>query len=1032
MSENNVIKKSPLAPTILISNGISFLGLKLSKALLEKGARVVVLDKVDEEVRSRAMLLLSHPNFALFNVDPEKGVPEKIHSVDYIFALNYPDNYVLSNRNLVSEAFSIKGLLDLAVRSDAKFSLVEPLFSVENTSVNGPLGSLESYSYDKSSSFLHSLIRDYVENRDLNARITRLCMVYGPGMPLESSASLVRFVDSVVKDRNLRIYGDGIGEKYYLHVDDAVRGVLKAMFYKNTSDRIFKLLSDRPYADLELAFTLKGLANGKLGLEYSDKPFGELTFDPLMGETVPKWEPEIGLKEGLKPTLESFGYSVNSHNFKPHRIIEEKIKEENESEHIHSLSGLKGPSAAKKEAFQGFSADKPAKKWSFSLPPLPSLPKIKLPQFFSNLFSKFGSKFQSDFKVDIFSSGGDSKLSFSPKTEKIAYILTGLFFLFLVSIVMPLGLTALYAKRGVNSLEEVSLNLIQLQADDSEESAEEAFGYFQRSQKAFSRLHWVFKLTGKEGTYKSLNNLFESATYFSGSLYRTSRALDPFVSLWQVLRPNSPQAFATEDFRVSTLEFSNARKTLDTALIHYKAVEVDKLPRFAVPYFNEFSAVLNTSDSSLSDAQLLAGVLPELVGVDEEKNYLVLLQNSNELRPTGGFIGSYATLALNDGKIEELYLDDIYNPDGQIDSREIASYLPTPISAFLGEEFLHIRNANWDPDFPSSAETIEDLFFKIDGSEFDGVIALDLNLVKSLLDVTGPVFLAAYNEEISSENLYERTQYYSEFDYQEGISDKRSFLTVLGGKLLERLFALPPEKMGSIISEVKSSLESRHLMASVENPTMKKFLAEKKWNGAMVTPEGDYLMVVNANLGGTKANYFVENSYDYSVTSDTRDGLLRSHLTLNYKHNGEDNAWPGGPYTDYLRVYVPKGARLTSATQSFNNGRPQNITGGVVSYNEEEYTVFAKSFVLRPQQELRLTLDYDLPDNVSFTKESKDYSLYWQKQPGTQGDIFRFDFKGPFGTDVATYTPQDIVKTKNMATLEGLLNADKQINLILK
>ncbi|NQS88914.1 hypothetical protein HQ584_03890 [Patescibacteria group bacterium] len=145
-----------------------------------------------------------------------------------------------------------------------------------------------------------------------------------------------------------------------------------------------------------------------------------------------------------------------------------------------------------------------------------------------------------------------------------------------------------------------------------------------------------------------------------------------------------------------------------------------------------------------------------------------------------------------------------------------------------------------------------------------------------------------------------------------------------------------------------------------------------------------------------------------------------------------DNAWPGGPYTDYLRIYVPLGARLTGATKSLENALPENIFEQAISYDEGNYTVFAASFVLEPQENLRLSLTYDLPDKLLFSKEVKDYSLYWQKQPGTQDDVFRFYFRGPFGTEITTYSPSDMFKEKNMASFEGFLNTDTEMSLILK
>ncbi len=1027
MPKDSIIKKSASVPTFLVSNGVSYLGLNLCKVLLEKGARVVALDVVNDEVRARAGELLKNPNFALFNVDLNSGVPNKIESVDYVFQLMYPDDFgnVGSDEgeDLVAQAFGTKSLLDLAVASKAKFALVEPCFSLVRNRDDGLGGSsgvgikslsnagsesLSDFSYDKNSEFLRSLVWDYVQKKKLDGRIVRLGPVYGPGMSLDSMEGLSGFLSSILDGRPLRILGDGVDKLPYLYISDAVDGLIKALFYKKTSGRVFKLLGEASHADLELAFVLRSMSNSDLKMTYVDAPKEvSLSFDTLVGEQIPRWEAEVNIKAGLKATLESFGYDTNLHAFKPAKMIEQKLAEDSPRFE-----------APQKQEIARIPEKKPIKLPKIKVPRVIfRLPKVKLP--------KLGDKFRAKPR-------GESSIQPAPKANTKKYVLFGILVAVLFALIAPLSLTVLFAKQGLSSLEEVSLNLSQLQTSSSQESARKAFTNFLQARNSFKQTRWIFRLTGKEATYISLDNTLESSVYFSGALYRTSKALDPFNSVWEVLKPNSPDTFADEDFATSVKELTYARKSMDMALANFDQVSPESLPKALQPKITQYGEVLAHSDTLLREVLLIADSLPNVLGLNKEQKYLLLFQNSNEIRPTGGFIGSYALLTLDKGKIRSLVIDDIYNPDGQIDVRKIVSEVPAPIKDFLNEDILHIRNANWSPDFPQTVASIEDLFFKLENRSFDGVIALDLNMVQSLLEVTGPIFLAAYNEEINSQNLYERAQFHAEFDYQEGISEKRSFLTILGGKLMERLFGLSSDKLPEFGGSIVNSLGSRSLQVYLKDPVMSSYLSDKKWNGGVVATEGDFLMVVNANLGGTKANYFVKNAYEYSVTSDTRDGLLRSTLQMNYQHNGEDNAWPGGPYTDYVRIYVPAGAKLTGAKMVRNELEVTDIFGQVVTSGELGKTVFATSFVMQPKETLRVEISYDLPETLSLNKEVKDYALYWQKQAGTKGDLFRFSFKGPFGTEISSFKPAELGKEKNLAVLEGVLDGDKEIGISLK
>ena len=156
-----------------------------------------------------------------------------------------------------------------------------------------------------------------------------------------------------------------------------------------------------------------------------------------------------------------------------------------------------------------------------------------------------------------------------------------------------------------------------------------------------------------------------------------------------------------------------------------------------------------------------------------EKRYLILLQNQMELRPTGGFLGSYAIVQLKNGKLIELSVQDIYEPDGRV-TEHIEP--PGPIQEAFQLGTLRLRDANWDPDFPKTAETLMWYFKKAGEGEFDGVIATNLLVFQEVLRQIGPVGLVDYDEDISVENLCEKAQFYSQESFFPGSKQKPEFL----------------------------------------------------------------------------------------------------------------------------------------------------------------------------------------------------------------------------------------------------------------
>jgi hypothetical protein len=550
-------------------------------------------------------------------------------------------------------------------------------------------------------------------------------------------------------------------------------------------------------------------------------------------------------------------------------------------------------------------------------------------------------------------------------------------------------------------------------------------------KKSLTGLKPVFMLVRKESNFRSYDKLLGSLTFFSKTIYNGAKAAKPMENLWEIVRPDTSVEMNASDFDEARNQMNLAKTNLLLAQADFKYVYPQDFPEKYRGYYEDYKKALDMASDGIKFSEPLYTSLPSILGADKPKKYLLLFQNSNEIRPTGGFIGSYGLLALDKGKIKDLVIDDVYNPDGQIDQRNIVAPIPVPIAEFLKETKLHIRNANWDPDYTVSANNIEDLYFKVTGERMDGVIAVDLYFIQNLLRATGPIFLTAFNEEVSYQNIYERAELHSEFNYQNGSDQKRSFLTVLGSKLLERLFSLGREQIPSLAEAFVSSLNERHLQIYFTNDPINQLLKANKWDGSLVDTQGDYLFVVDANLGGTKANYYVKKKMDYQVSALTRDGVLRSTLKLEYNHTGKDSAWPSGPYTDYLRVLAQSGAKLTGATIKFDDKPEEDIFKKVVTNTQGKYVSFESSFVLQPLSKAVVTLNYDLGPEMSLTKGRNEYQLYWQKQAGTQTDDYVFGMSKPFGFSI-TETSSEISQTSDRLEARGTLTNDKSLYVKLQ
>lgn len=1026
MSEKNIIKKSALSPTALIVGGAGFIGSHLAEALLMKDARVIVVDNFSTGKDIYVHSLLENPKFALYNADVNQGVPGEIQSVDYIFHLAALETYLfdkgdLNLDTLLTNALGTKNVLDFCRKSEAKFllasstdvykGLISPL------SLDQYFGQTQQeekkYSLAEAKRYAEALVWEYYKLHHADVRIARFPEIYGPRMNLEASGGLGLLLKSLIDNKDLVVVGEGVEKEYYLFISDTVSALVKALFSEESKGKIYTFTPKDTHAVLETTYLVKSLANKETRVVFKPKIDVLKPRKPIIPDRTNfkdlGWEEKESFKGGIVKTLKWFGYEPNEHAFKPGKLIKDK-KLERSGQAVSSIVSEQG---------QFVPADSTGHLlWGLSLKPILSKMKGKLKSIVhrSNLTGVEEGK------------SGETKMSKNIRVFKIAgaYLFLGLFAL-LIFVGVPTLQTYIHSLSGKSDLIKVQTLLSSLESENAQKYSNDAFREFFKAQKSLNRVKWVFSVTGKEDYFRDVQRVLSAAGYSSKATYFLAKGSVPFADFWATLSPNSDQTFEKEQFDISLQSFLDAKDNLELARAELNQVNFERFPDIVKGYstpVEEFSEKMDVLVEFVTN-------VPDLVGLDGKKKYLLLFQNSSELRPTGGFIGSYATLELENGKISSLAIDDIYNPDGQIDLREIQVSSPTPIKEHLEEEFLHIRNANWDPSFPSSAEKIEDLFFRLDGREYDGIIAVDLQFVESILRVSGPVFLAAYNEEITAENLYERAQFHSEFSYQEGSEQKRSFLTILGGKILERLFSLKNENLFALGIQIQNSLDEKHLLVHIPNNPLSALLDERGWNGRLVETEGDYLYVVNANLGGTKANYYVKNEMSYDVFSATRDGLLRAELTLLYDHTGEDNTWPGGPYTNYVRVLTQDGTKLTGAKIIFSDGSEEDLFEKVILNNVGPYTSFEIVFELQPQQQSQLIFMYDLPETLVLTKESTNYTLYWQKQPGTKDDKAAFKFNAPFGFEIVRAKP-NMTLGANSVEMSGVLNTDLVIDVLFR
>lgn len=379
--------------------------------------------------------------------------------------------------------------------------------------------------------------------------------------------------------------------------------------------------------------------------------------------------------------------------------------------------------------------------------------------------------------------------------------------------------------------------------------------------------------------------------------------------------------------------------------------------------------------------------LPEMLGTDgKRREFMVLLQNESEIRPGGGFIGSYGILSFENGKLLNFEISDIYEADGQLKGHVEP---PAAIKKYLGEAKWYMRDANWQADFGMSAKDIQWFMEKETGRKVDGVIGVDLAVAKAILGVTGEIYVPDFKEKINKNNLYEQAEFYSETKFFPGSKQKASFLGGLGRQLFEEIKNLKGEQRLKMVLALVDMMERNEIQIALSNEPAAKVVAELGWNGAVYEGKcavdrcfADYLYVVEANLGVNKANYFLYRSIDQTV--DIGNQTIGRVVKISYENTAKNNSWPGGDYKNYIRMYIPSSANLAevSVTDMEANGVKTIYSGDSLDVSTTRGKKEIGFLVVVPAGKKRM-VEVRYVDQVDLTKKEKfSYLHYIQRQPG--------------------------------------------------
>ena len=387
-----------------------------------------------------------------------------------------------------------------------------------------------------------------------------------------------------------------------------------------------------------------------------------------------------------------------------------------------------------------------------------------------------------------------------------------------------------------------------------------------------------------------------------------------------------------------------------------------------------------------------------MLGNRYPQRYLVLLMNNDEMRPGGGFIGSFVLVDLNDGRLTNYEFHDVYEYDGIYQNP-----IEVPIHELKAlSRFWRMRDSNISPDFTYSAQKAAWFLEQEGGPGVDGVIGVNLSAMQAMLEETGPLTVPSLGKAISAETLPTLLSTLVESKYY-GVGSPKQILNELVKSFLEKLKNTEIDR--KLAARVMLEAGKKQILAYHKFPEVQSLITQLHLDGAF-TLSDDYFMPIFTNIGPNKSDRYMQTSINHDTQILTDGGVVGTvSISRTHTFNASTLSWIKKITEEYgftkwnpdlekilgnaanktgIRIYLPEGSRILS-------------TSGVLRddlqfyYDPlEEVSYFYAESIVNPGESKSFSIQYALPK--SFNGNFTEYNFHVYKQPGLKNIDFTKTF----------------------------------------
>lgn len=891
-----------ISPLSCIVNFVNPVGIKLAEMLLEQGSRVILIDTFTPAKKKVIADLLKNEKCIFMDIDSTFKNLEKFKKIDYIYYFlssqvagsDYPEAkadelelWNITHKDFTKETSRVDAYIKLAIEFDAKFELITSGFL-------GQLIEMPSEQNIQLQKYCESLLLDYYNKTRFNGRIVRIAEVYGERLDVTVPTNFSRLVREVMFKEAVNIYGEGLQNNYFVHYLDAVYGLLKLNFTEKTKGKIYLLADHNPISTLSLAYRLLEMTPDEKEVIFNDVNASNEGIVRLKDMSIAPgaqeigWEPTMTFEASLQETIKALSVQFGREWKTPRMNM---------------------PVAVKKETYVDSETPEKGKK-------LKDLGKVKKEivwyRFDYMLYSLFKNLVQKPFEAMSKAPSNVTK-SIAAATPRVRFNIIPAFVTFSVVLVIAILLApyislGVYGTRAYFLLKDIKRNTGTFNAVELKRNTEELPKTTHGMKTAWEGVSYLRYVGGNTTKfYDTTTILLEAVDYYAKSGEEVVKGALPLIAYakeFKVGEINNTSGQGSADFFTQITEMKDGSPSVYKGA-QYAGIAKDLLskadfsvyPDFLKQPVNELKSFSNDYTVGLQTIAEVYDFIPYMLGYRQRTNYLLMVQNETEIRATGGWFTNYAILGIENGKVRELTVDDVYNIDGQVS----AKVAPQDMQDGLDLAGYRFSLSNWSPDISKTGAEAES-FLKEAGktSQINVYVTMNFSFIRDLLKVTGPINAGGEYGDVTAENLFDKVvQLHTNFT--PGSQQKVGLVSSVVPKLVERISTLDTDGKQKVLETLATSIMQRQLMIYSTSAAFNDQFLLKHNTYKPLTNNESLIFPVDWNWSGNKTNKYVKRE----LAVEINEGAKEVRFAATYRNTSQTDNYPEGKYRNFQRVYVP-------------------------------------------------------------------------------------------------------------------------------